>query len=450
MNYQLFLQKKLFVIFCILLHLSIGVSLAQATTHEPAVEIQRVSKTDPFQGEKVGFYIKLLSPSVFAGSPRFELPSLTTGLLYQVQARPVLGTENRDGQSYTSQLYEIWFFPKQSGEITVPEITVTFSTSEIGIDGEKQYTKKTTPFNLNVKPLPGVPEGDDLIVTDDLEAKQTWKPEVNKGIVGDAVTRTISMRAKNMAAIFLPEIETPDIKGVSIYRVAPVVNDRNERGEATADRSDVITYVFEAEGEYTTADVTIKWWDSASNKVRENVLKGLSVTISANPLNPLGAEGAGNIDGVVKGSDNLRLIFLIVGSVFFVGIITFKKYSKMREYFRLRSEIKIQSEKAYFLRFKNACDSDDQVAAYNTLYLWFTKKYGNSDLISFVYSEGADLSFQVEFEKLNTYLFTENKAATKNNWKGYNLYRIVKKIRKNGFPTNNKKMGNVHYRGLNF
>lgn len=446
MNYKLFLQKKLFVILCILLHLSIGVSLAQAT-QEPSVEVQLGSKTEYFQGEKVGFYIKLLSPSVFAGSPRFELPSLTTGLLYQVQARPVLGTENRDGQSYTSQLYEIWFFPKQSGEITVPEITVTFSTSSTGTSGEKQYTQKTSPFNINVKPIPGVSADEYLIVTDDLEVTQTWKPEVKEGEVGDAVTRTISMRAKNMAAIFLPEIETPDIKGVSIYRDAPLVNDRNQRGEATADRRDVITYVFEAEGEYTIPNITITWWDSASNKVRENVLKGSLVTIS---VNPLGAEGAGNIDGVVKGSVNLRLIFLFVASFFCVAIITFKKYGQVREYFRSRSEIRAQSEKAYFLRFKKACDSDDSVAAYNTLCLWFAKKYGNNDLISNVYCDEVDPTFQLEFEKLNTYLFTENKTVTKHNWKGNRLYRIVKNIRKNRASTNNKKMKDVHSRQINF
>ena len=446
MNSKKFFKKQLPSLFFILLLLSLGVSSAEIT-EEPSVAIQKGTQSDIFQGEKVSFYIKLLSPSVFAGSPRFELPTVSTGLLYQVQARPVLGTENKNGQNYTSQLYEIWFFPKQSGKITVPAINVSFSTSETGTKEEKEYTKRTQPFSFDVKPIPGVPEGEQLIVTDDFEVTQTWKPEVNVGIVGDAITRTVSMRAKNMASIFLPEIETPAMKDVSIYRDAPVVNDRNERGEATADRTEIITYVFENEGEYTIPDITITWWNSASKKIRENLLKGLTVTMSANPHSE---EGEVSVEGIEKRSVNLRLLLLIVGIFFFVGVFTYKKYGKMKEYFRSHSEKRAQSEKAYFLRFKKACDSDDQVAAYNTLYLWFTKKFGNSDLLSFVYSEGADPAFREEFEKLNTQLFTENKGATRTNWKGKHLYRLVKRIRKNKVSIHNNTMRDVDYRQLNF
>jgi len=447
MNYKQLICKHLFVIVFSLLCPCLGVSLA-SDNQEPSVAIQQADKEASFRGEKANFYIKLLSPSLFAGAPRLELPTLSTGLLYQVQARPILGTETVDGKSYTSQLYEIWFFPQQAGEITIPEINVTFSTSENGTKGQKQYSKKTTPFSFNVKPIPGVPEDEFIIVTDDFQSSQDWKPEARQGIVGDAVIRTISMRAKNMAAIFLPDIDIPKIKGVSIYREPPEVNDRNERGEATAERKDAITYVFEAEGEYAIADITMRWWDSASNKVREKVLKGLTATIAVNPNKV--EEGTGNIQGADKESINLNLMVLIVGSCLLVGFITFKKYGQIKTYFRTLKEMRSNSEKAYFLRFKKACDSGDPIDAYNTLYLWFQKEYGHKDLISLASSDDVDPEFQVEFEKLNKQLFEKKNSGTNYIWKGDRLYRSVKNIKKTGVECSNIKKGATNCCQLNY
>lgn len=447
MNYKQSICKHVFVFVFVLLWPWFGVCVAEVK-QEPSVAIQQANKEVFFRGEKANFYIKLLSPSIFAGAPRFELPTLSTGLLYQVQARPILGTETVDGKSYTSQLYEIWFFPQQAGEITIPAINVTFSTSENGTKGEQQYSQKTTPFSVNVKPILGVADSEFIVVTDDFQSSQDWKPEISQGIVGDAVVRTISIRAKNMAAIFLPDIEIPETNGVSIYREPPEVKDRNERGEATAERKDVITYVFEAEGEYTIADITMRWWDSVSNKVHENILKGLTATIAVNPNKV--EEGTGNIQGADKESINLKLMLLIAGGCILVGFITFKKYAQIKDYFRTLNNRRSNSEKAYFLRFKKACDSGDPVDAYNTLYLWFQKRYGQNDLISLASSDGVDPEFQVEFEKLNKQLFENDKSGVQEIWKGDHLYRSVKKIRRTEVEWSSEKKEAANCCKLNF
>jgi len=447
MNYKQLLCKYLFVIVFSLLFPCLGVTLA-SDKQEPSVAIQQANKEAFFRGEKVNFYIKLLSSTIFAGTPRFELPTMSTGLLYQVQARPVLGSESVEGKSYTSQLYEIWFFPQQSGKITIPAINVTFSTAENGTKGEKQYSKQTIPFNLDVKPIPNVADDEFIIVTDEFKLSQTWKPEINEGIVGDAVVRTISMQAKNMAAIFLPDIEVPEIKGVSIYRDPPEVNDRNERGEATAERKDVITYVFEAEGEYVISDITMRWWNNTSNKVRVNVLKGLTATIVVNPNKV--EEGTGSIRGADKESICLKVIALIVGGCFLVGFITFKKYGQIKDYFRTFNKRRSNSEKAYFLRFKKACDSGDPVEAYNTLYLWFQKRYGHSDMISLASCDDVDPEFQVEFGNLNKQLFENDKSGVQEIWKGDHLYRSVKKIRKTEVEWRTEKKEAANCCKLNF
>lgn len=438
--------KSCFFIVLILLYPCLGVSLAGVGL-EPTVAIQKSQKKTFFRGQRVNFYIKLLSPGTFSGSPRFELPELSTGLLYQVQARPVLGTENVEGKSFTTQLYEIWFFPQQSGQITIPEMAVTFSTAENTTQEEKQYSKKTASFTLDVKPIPGVSDNEFIIVTDDFTFSQDWKPEISQGVVGDAVIRTVTIRAKNMASIFLPDIKTPEIEGISMYREPPEVVDRNERGEATAERKDVITYVFETEGEYHIPDITIKWWDSASNTIRENVVQGLTATIAVNPHKV--EEDVGIIEDNSKKTINIGLIALAGGCFFLAGFIFFKKYKQIKDYLYTRNKTRFQSERAYFQRFKKACDSDKPVDTYNTLHLWLNKKYNQKE-ITFIVSGGMNPDFKAAYEELNSLLFTINKTGVNRNWNGAVLYTSAKQLRKKEIQNISDKMGETDCCSLNY
>lgn len=447
MNYGQVSYKNIFLIVFVLLWPCLGLSTADID-QEPTVAIQQSQKKTFYRGEKVNFYIKLLTPGAFSGSPRFELPELSTGLLYQVQARPVLGTENVDGKSYTTQLHEIWFFPQQSGQITIPEMSVTFSTAENTTKQEQQYRKKTEPFTLEVKPIPGVPDNEFIIVTDDFTSSQDWKPEISQGLVGDAVIRTVTIRAKNMVSIFLPDITTPEIEGVSIYREPPEVIDRNERGEATAERKDVITYVFETDGEYLIPDIVITWWDSTANTVRENVVQGLTATIAVNPNRV--EEEAGTTRAVGNKSINLKLAALICAVCFLIGFIFLKKSHQIKDSFYRFKKTRSQSEKAHFFRLKKACDSSNPVEAYNALYLWIYKKFEYKDMKSLMNNGAIGFDFQKAFEDLNKQLFGEDKISANSSWNGDDLYRSVNKLRKIGIQRSTDTMGATRCCRLNY
>ena len=63
-----------------------------------------------YLGEHVTMSVELLTVTTFASAPVFEFPKIPEAILMQLEERPVLGTEEIDGESYTVQRHELVLF----------------------------------------------------------------------------------------------------------------------------------------------------------------------------------------------------------------------------------------------------------------------------------------------------------------------------------------------------
>ena len=422
-SYDMFLIISSVLVLC----LSPVASLANDDS-QAFVTVEQGSKSFVVRGEKLSFYIKLFSKTIFSGSPRFELPIMNNGLLYKVQDRPVLGTENVKGVAYVTQLHEFWFFPKVSGELTIPEVKVSFSTSAAKGGGEQQHNMQAAPLTVKVSPLPGVPDDSAIIATDHFTIEQSWHPKVQNGVVGDVVIRTITMRATNTASIFLPEIGVAKIPGVSMYKDPAEVDDNNERGEATAQRKDSITYLFEAEGKYTLSAVSLNWWDSSGQRLQESILEGLTIEIAANPdMSALQASGGGVQSGRA-GDYKIMLICLGLAGLLLVGLLKNKK--KIQRKYNLFKSQPRQVEKKLFKKLSQACAKNNELEVYNLFNQWGMHTCG-PDFTPFVFTQKDQCKdMSQEIIKLNTVLFAEQNMSTDCDWSGKHFLKIVRKVRR--------------------
>lgn len=412
------------------------------------VLIQKGDKKAIFQGEKLSFYVKLLSSTWFSGSPRFDLPDMRDGLLYQVQNRPILGSEQIHGQSYTSQLHEFWFFPKKEGEITLPEISVSFSTAVPGGGKPLNHQLRTSPFRVSVKPIPGAGGDTQIISTSRFDVLQSWDPEPTDTITGSATTRKIQMRAADMASIFLPEISFPPIEGVAIYRKPADVNDFNERGEATAERRDSATYLFEKEGTYTIPDIQLQWWNSIAQKMEEVILPGVQIEISPDPI-------AANSDDTSRQllqnqSNSQRFILAILAGVGILLALAFRFGPSLTNRIHQRKKRYEQSEPAFFRAFRKACRNGDITAAYNHLYFWVRKRSGKRVLtLEHFRREHVIHQLDNEISTVEQQLF-DKKRDERASWQGADLFTQVARARKKSTVAEEPKKTVKVYRELNF
>lgn len=426
----------------LLIFLTFSLSVSSESSEEKPALIQIQTQTDQvvYRGGKASFYVELLSPTLFTGTPRFEVPDPNSALVYKVQGRPVLATTSIKGHSYSSQLHEFWVFPQKSGEITIPTITATFNTTSSHNDKAQTHQLTTSPFTLTVQPVPAIDETQTILSTSDFEVKQSWKPQPSDALVGDAFTRTVTMRAENMAGMFLPETKKEAVSGISMYPQPAVIKDYNERGETTGERIEVTTYLFEKDGTYSIPDIHINWWNTNTKKVEEIILPGISVNISTGAMQ----RGDSSPGSSLRPADfDFKPLFL-VGFITICLLILFRRYTvRIRHTIGNQKQRYLQSETAYFMALKKACNSNNATEAYNRLYWWIQKRHP-ADLTTVTgFTEAAKQpELSVEVNALNDRLFRKDPVGKVKNWEGKSLRHQLEKARKTSHgPSKNNQKG---------
>lgn len=241
------------------------------------------TKGEVWVGQRVTVVIKLYSPTFFAGAAAFDLPAVPGVVILPPQDRPLVGTEEVGGDSYTTQTHELAVYPQRAGTIRLPPIGVRF-TSDGGIGKPAvPHQGKTTELAFTAKMPPGAEDLSTVITTPKLTLRETWKPEPGKAKLGGAFTRTVTVRAANVPGMVLPPMRWEGPEGVGVYPAPATVTDSSERGEATGQRVESVTYVGEKPGTYRLPGVTLAWWDSEQQKLRREQLPSWKIEVEAGP-----------------------------------------------------------------------------------------------------------------------------------------------------------------------
>jgi len=91
-------------------------------------------------------------------------------------------------------------------------------------------------------------------------------------------------------AMMLPPVAAVSPEGLAAYVDTPQLTDRSNRGEATAERRERITYLVEGAGHFVIPEQVFHWWDTGSGELREAVLPELVLEAGGAPANTAPAD----------------------------------------------------------------------------------------------------------------------------------------------------------------
>ncbi len=225
--------------------------LSVVTAYEPVRA--ELEKQTAWTGEAVPLIIKLYSPGPFSGTASFELPDLPRTAFVK-SGSPVVGSEEVDGESYITQRHELTIYTQRDGEIVIPPFRVRFA-------GKKSFTADAEPMGgltpelrFQSKRPPGTESMGLVVSATEMEIQQTWNPQPTQEIrTGDVVVRTIQRTAVGTTAMMLPSIPTGAPDGIQVYEGTPEVQDKVDRGDSRALRTDTMKYQFQRAGSFTAA-----------------------------------------------------------------------------------------------------------------------------------------------------------------------------------------------------
>jgi hypothetical protein len=353
-----------------------GSALAQT---QPLVRAQ-VKPESVNVGEAAQLTVTVLVPTWFTRPPvypPFELANAMTRMpadsSYPIRER--VGGESWSGIVRT---YEIYPLLGATYRLAGQAMTVTFAnpgSNPISVDVEVP--------EIVVKGV--VPEGaeslDPYLAGSKLELALEVEGELDELEVGDAIVLAYRAELDGLPAIFLPPLGPGlELAGVSAYRDLPEVQD----GE-TARRTEKITLVFEAGGEFSIPGIELRFWNTASRSVETATADGLVVSVQGPPV-PLTTEA----DTVEAGWQ--RIAAITVGAVALLFIIWRGTPALVRHY-REAAERRRQTEAYAFGQLSKALGSGEGPAAYEALLRWigrlesgmdtrtFAARYGDTDLV---------------------------------------------------------------------
>jgi hypothetical protein len=403
----------------------IAYSAAQAHAAGPALLRASVAKPGPvLVGEHVTIIVELLTATTFASAPVFEFPKIPGAVLMQIEARPILGTEEVDGETYTVQRHELALFVMKPGVAQIPTFTVRFESAPRFGEKPIEYRLTAPALQVEARVPPGAENLPGLIAARELHVDQTWHPQPHKARVGDAFTRTVTLTAPDVPGMVFPPLPLAKVEGLAVYAKPPLVQDQVERGDLTGKRVETVTYICEHPGQFTLPALVIPWWDLKNQQLMRATLPAVTLEVEPGPVQGNDATApAEEAPGRSWLWWNLGTVLLLAAAM---AVLWHRRRALLAAWERRHMQ-RQESEAGLFAQLLDACHANDAKAAYNALLRWLDARRRGPDtatIEAFLVSHpDTDLQRQVE-------MLQESVLGREAHWDGVALADGLRKARR--------------------
>lgn len=311
-------------------------------------------------GQQVTLNLDLKTTGFSFSNIHFNLPEVSGAFLMQTDTTTIKLTEKIDGRDWQIIRYPLALYPQKADRLRIPSIDVRFTTSAGFGSTERAFEFRTEPLELMVNLPPGAKPGELIVTTSSFELEHNWQPAAGAANTGDAVTLTVSRRAKDISAMLLPPLPVFQADGLAVYPQAPDISDKTGRGDLTGERIDSITWVVEQPGAYDIPGIRFQWWDPVSHKLKQQIIPGLSLDILPGEEDDTDTLSAGT-----HGKSSTRSLQPLIAAI--TALLAFAAWLYFRHKFHNQHP---DSERTTFKTLENACKNHQAGQAHSAIYAW--------------------------------------------------------------------------------
>ena len=249
---------------------------------------------DIVTSQQVDLNIEVASTTWFAAGTKIARFEMQDAIVLRREKFAVNSSQVIDGVKWSTQLWTITIYPQRAGAFEIPALSVDVSIakdtnsdtepedalreSDVNEPSQNAVIKgrlRTSVIHFDAK----VPEEiaqlsarrqEPLfwLATRYFDVEQTYSRSLENVKAGDAIRRTITITADNVAAMMLPSLTLAQQAGLAVYHKPASLEDRINRGTYSAKRIETITYVVEKAGGYRLPPLFFYWWDLSSQSVQ--------------------------------------------------------------------------------------------------------------------------------------------------------------------------------------
>ena len=318
--------------------------------------------------QQVMLLIEISTDTRFSGGTKIGVFEVEDAIVMQREKFALNSIRKVNGIDWIVQLWSLVVYPQRSGVFEIPEIPLRLSIA--GNDMQPIVGEfKTQPLLFVAGSVSGA--GESWIATTRLDVNQSFDRSFEGLKPGDAIVRTINMSADDLPAMMLPDVVMYEMDGLAVYSKPSRLTDKVNRGVYLAERTQVLTYVFEKPGDYALPKQSFYWWNLESRTVEV-------VELESQLLKVRGAAEVGEVDVPISsrnGLSDIAVLMTVLALIVGVGVLVAVGNMLLHNlpaffYPSDRIENRQVSEKDIRRQFVAACRSHDLSVAIGLLYRW--------------------------------------------------------------------------------
>ena len=195
--------------------------------------------------------------------------------------------KDTDGKQYTVVETRYAIFADSSSTLEIPAIqyrgVITERTARHSGSLFRQRGKQAF-FNTEVKQLQvkAMPSNNTLqhwLPGKGVGLQERWSNTTGDITLGEPLTRTITMTGQGLMGSQLPPLQMPNNQSYKLYPDQAQMEDSVSENGVLGKRIESIAIVPTQAGSITLPDITVDWWDTDANTLRQTVLKGRTLTV---------------------------------------------------------------------------------------------------------------------------------------------------------------------------
>ncbi len=366
-----------------------------------------------------------------------------------------LGDDREYQKTIDGRLFAVFerkyvIFPQQSGTMKIAPMNFDVDVLARGNNRFDPFGRNTVrkrvrseAITMDIKAIPAGIVGNWLPARE-LKLLEEWSSE--EFMVGEPVTRTVTLLASGLSAAQLPEIDMNTPVGVKVYPDQPITEDRKDSNGAIGIRQQKLAIIPTKTGTLTLPEMQLTWWNTAKQKLETAKLPAKTVTVVAAqqevPLQPSpmqvptesgeavsitgdDAQSAVGASQTATSAGWWPWLSLVLGLAWLVTLIAWWRKGVVKD----KPNSKTAAEKQQSMRtlekqLKAACFKNDAANAKQMLLAWAKQNWVNNAPTSLTaMARMCDEPLATELVGLDVVLYSNQSAE----WKGEGLWQSFAK-----------------------